>query len=387
MSTPPRPIQTPLNLFLPLKDGHAPDVADLLMALDAAEPNPVHVALARLGNVHGAQFVLQTFDKTAFLAVLTTYDSSFDDYILSFVEAIGTIFDKILQHVDGWNGTTPVRERSAEFLEFLRRHDARSLGRYSAYPGARVFDVRSALGMAPAVPVTSPPVEPLATRPVAGIQSLVLNAPKQEQLRYHFFRIDDPKLARRFVREFTDGGRFAVHLGPELPGPTETTHYLGVTAVGLHVLGTSLDTFPKAFVDGAKARALMLGDRGPSSPLHWDLAHDDIDLCVLLYAGTPQASTPRPPRSFSRRRPVDAVRSTRATAGCFPLRARRSDEAPRALRLRGWHQPAADRGTPQTQAGGASRAARDVRPGTARYPARWRRRHAQSGPEAPRPRH
>ena len=52
------PVQTPLNLFLPVRRGDEGALENLLMLTRLREPNPIDVALRRLGNVHFAQFVM-----------------------------------------------------------------------------------------------------------------------------------------------------------------------------------------------------------------------------------------------------------------------------------------------------------------------------------------
>jgi len=151
------PVQTPLNLFLPVRRGDEGALENLLMLTRLREPNPIDVALRRLGNVHFAQFVMIPIAPPAgvpdgpppqSLAVLTPYDGEFDDYIVSFVEAIGDIFDAILMHVDGGEAIVPVRNHRDAFIEFIRMHDIQSGGGiFSAYPGRRTFDIRDALGM------------------------------------------------------------------------------------------------------------------------------------------------------------------------------------------------------------------------------------------------
>lgn len=155
--SPRSPVQTPLNLFLPVKRGDEGALENLLVLTKLQEPNPIDVALRRLGNVHFAQFVMIPAAPPAgapdgppsqSLAVLTIYDGDFDDYIVSFVEAIGVIFDRILTHVEGGDTVVPVRENRDAFIEFIRKHDIQSGGGiFSAYPGRRTFDIRDALGM------------------------------------------------------------------------------------------------------------------------------------------------------------------------------------------------------------------------------------------------
>jgi hypothetical protein len=139
------PTQTPLNLVMPVKAGAAPALRMLLAAAGARDDRPIERALTGLGNVHHAQFVFLENDTR--LAVLTWYDGSFDDYILSFVEHIGGIFNAILQHVDGGGALVPVEMHRDAFLAFIRAHDLKSVHAFRAYPDRRLFDIKDALGI------------------------------------------------------------------------------------------------------------------------------------------------------------------------------------------------------------------------------------------------
>src|SRR5215213_11331876 len=107
-----------------------------LQALPPDE-NPVVNALNRLGTVHFARFVFLGDDQ---LAVITTYDGDFEQYISDFIEEIGDVFNALLQHVDAT--LVPVQSHRAEFLKFVQDHDLRCVGPfYSAYPQRTALDI------------------------------------------------------------------------------------------------------------------------------------------------------------------------------------------------------------------------------------------------------
>lgn len=138
------PVQTPLNLVMPIMDGELPKLGEVLKGFNQSEHKPLHNALQSLGNVHFAQFVF--LEKGTRLGVFTIYDGNFDDYILSFVEHIGEIFNHILKHIgDGGDKLVPVQENRDKFLRFIKEHDMTGLGQFSAYPGRRAFDIQQAL--------------------------------------------------------------------------------------------------------------------------------------------------------------------------------------------------------------------------------------------------
>jgi hypothetical protein len=89
------------------------------------------VALDRIATVHFARFVF--LGKTK-LAVITTYDGSFEDYLNDFINVIGKIFDALLQHMAD-APPLPVENNRQAFMEYVRANDLRCLGTfYSAYP-------------------------------------------------------------------------------------------------------------------------------------------------------------------------------------------------------------------------------------------------------------
>jgi len=139
------PTQTPLNLVMPVKPGTAPLLRALLTGVAARADRPVEHALIGLGNVHHAQFVFLENDTR--LGVLTWYDGPFEDYILSFVEHVGGIFNAILQHIDGADALVPVELHRDAFMSFIAAHDHRCLHSFSAYPDRRLFDIKDALGI------------------------------------------------------------------------------------------------------------------------------------------------------------------------------------------------------------------------------------------------
>lgn len=151
-ATPPAPykhdlaVQSPLTLIMTIKS--PADYATLKTLLDgiqAAPPdkNPVWVALEKLNNVHFARFVFM--ENNTKLAVITTYDGTFEDYIADFTREIGHIFDALLSHMDG-APPLPVQKNPKEFLDYVRRNDLRGMPPfYSAYPKATVSDIKAAL--------------------------------------------------------------------------------------------------------------------------------------------------------------------------------------------------------------------------------------------------
>jgi hypothetical protein len=136
-STSPAPAmkQNPLTLIMKIKSPK--DAAELQGLLTKflsmpRDQNPIDVALDKLAKVHFARFVFM--DNDTKLAVITSYDDSFEDYINDFINAIGDIFNALLAHMAD-APPLPVQKNRDAFLEYVRKNDLRSFGSfYCAYP-------------------------------------------------------------------------------------------------------------------------------------------------------------------------------------------------------------------------------------------------------------
>ena len=139
MSLPQSMKQNPLTLIMKIKS--PADSAALREMLNKflslpRDKNPIDVALDKLAKVHFARFVFMDDDTK--LAVITSYDDSFEDYINDFIDVIGDIFNALLSHMAD-APPLPVQKHRAEFLAYVRKNDLRCLGTfYSAYPALGV---------------------------------------------------------------------------------------------------------------------------------------------------------------------------------------------------------------------------------------------------------
>ena len=129
------PKQNPLTLIMKIKSPQ--DSAALRALLNKflslpRDQNPIDVALDKLAKVHFARFVFMDDDTK--LAVITSYDDSFEDYINDFIDVIGDIFNGLLAHMAD-APPLPVQQHRENFLAYVRKNDLRCLGTfYSAYP-------------------------------------------------------------------------------------------------------------------------------------------------------------------------------------------------------------------------------------------------------------
>ncbi len=137
-----KPVQNPLTLVMKIKskkDAQAlHQLLDRIQGLPPSE-NPIVAALTKIATVHFARFVFLNNDAN--LAVITSYDHSFEDYINDFVTEIGHVFDQLLSHMAD-APPLPVREHREEFLAYVKANDIPSVGTfYSAYPQLTVLDI------------------------------------------------------------------------------------------------------------------------------------------------------------------------------------------------------------------------------------------------------
>ena len=146
MAVPPQP--NPLTLIMPLQQGVP---LNQLQALLGQQQGAIDAALAVVGTVHFARFVL--FDSSSpnlqplansvgpfQLAVITTYDGDFDMYIQDFVQQLGPVFDELLKVTTDGASLVPVKDNVTEFIAWVKANDASqqppndALTQYAAYP-------------------------------------------------------------------------------------------------------------------------------------------------------------------------------------------------------------------------------------------------------------
>jgi hypothetical protein len=112
----------------------------LINQMQSAPPtqNPINVALNKIGTVHFARFVFLSQEQ---LGVITTFDGDFDEYLTSFVNDIGAVFDKLLAHVKD-APPLPVQQHPEAFSKFVKANNRPCEGTlYSAYPEWSVQDL------------------------------------------------------------------------------------------------------------------------------------------------------------------------------------------------------------------------------------------------------
>lgn len=138
-------VSNPLTLVMNIKSQEDfVELQKLLGGISAKPPgeNPIDNALTKIGTVHFARFV---FLSETQLAVITSYDGDFVQYIQAFTDELGDIFDALLSHMSN-PPPLPVQGNLKPFLEYVMANDrSRVNGElaplYCAYPELTVQDI------------------------------------------------------------------------------------------------------------------------------------------------------------------------------------------------------------------------------------------------------
>ncbi|QIG96232.1 MULTISPECIES: Dyp-type peroxidase [unclassified Bradyrhizobium] len=129
---------------------------------------------------------------------------------------------------------------------------------------------------------------------LADLQGNILRGyTKKPYVRYLILEVADRVAARRWLAASTSGrsdGVPQITSGDWGASKPDTCFNIGLTYEGLRALGTpsaSLEMFPNEFIEGMTARALKLGDVGPSAPETWPKPFNEpkrIHLIATIYA-------------------------------------------------------------------------------------------------------
>ena len=128
---------------------------------------------------------------------------------------------------------------------------------------------------------------------LADLQGNILRGyTNKPHVRYLILEVADPSAARHWLADSVSGrnGVPQITSGDWGTNRPDTCFNIGLTYEGLRALGTpssSLEMFPNEFVEGMTARAVKLGDVGPSAPENWPAPFNEpkrIHLIATIYA-------------------------------------------------------------------------------------------------------
>lgn len=145
-------VQSPLTLLIPMQENA---IYDLRKNLQKLQDQLAH-GLDQIGIVHFVRLLI--LPNTNILAIITTYDGSFDDYIQAFVRnpIVAGTFDTFLKVTDDVNTPpslptgpqmVPVQKNADIFVKYLNFYDYTNVERrdsfawYSAYPTMTVKQI------------------------------------------------------------------------------------------------------------------------------------------------------------------------------------------------------------------------------------------------------
>jgi deferrochelatase/peroxidase EfeB len=126
----------------------------------------------------------------------------------------------------------------------------------------------------------------------ADVQGNILRGYRKPRVRYLILEVTDRAAARRWLIASTSDRSGVPQITSQVPWTDKpaTCFNIGLTFDGLKALGappSSLDTFPTEFKEGMSARAVKLGDVGPSAPQTWPAPFTDpkrVHLIATIYA-------------------------------------------------------------------------------------------------------
>jgi len=132
-----KPIQNPLTMVIPLKEGKTVD--DLQQFMADILPDNLD-ALKEVGTIHYLR--IMPLDNGRKVAFCSDYDGSFEKYCIDFAVTLGTsFFEPLLTEFAPATPPIPVAEHIPEFTQTIAYFDHQPLFYYSAYPETTVQDV------------------------------------------------------------------------------------------------------------------------------------------------------------------------------------------------------------------------------------------------------
>jgi hypothetical protein len=116
--TPGDNVQRMMNLIMPLKDKSA--VGRALAALAIAQnKDEIFAGLDNVGTVHFARFVIVDDN----ICMFSVYDGDFTNYIRDFIATIGSVFDAVVNLVEGGEAVIPSEQNIEAFIDWVHDHD------------------------------------------------------------------------------------------------------------------------------------------------------------------------------------------------------------------------------------------------------------------------
>jgi hypothetical protein len=111
-------VQCMMNLVMPLKDKSP--VGRALAALAIAQnKDAIYAGLNNVGTVHFARFVIVGDN----ICMFSVYDGDFTNYIRDFIATIGSVFNAVVELVEGGEKVTPCENNVEAFIQWVHERD------------------------------------------------------------------------------------------------------------------------------------------------------------------------------------------------------------------------------------------------------------------------
>jgi catalase len=111
-------VQRMMNLIMPLKDKSAVGRANAAFAI-ANNVDEIFAGLDNVGTVHFARFLL----IGDYICMISVYDGDFTNYIRDFIATIGSVFDAVVELVEGGEAIIPSEKNIEAFIDWVHAHD------------------------------------------------------------------------------------------------------------------------------------------------------------------------------------------------------------------------------------------------------------------------
>ncbi len=111
-------VQRMMNLIMPLKDATPVGRAKAAFAI-AQNVDAIFAGLDNVGTIHFARFDLIGDN----ICMLSVYDGDFASYIRDFIVTIGSVFDAVIDLVEGGDAMIPTTRNVEAFIDWVHAHD------------------------------------------------------------------------------------------------------------------------------------------------------------------------------------------------------------------------------------------------------------------------
>jgi hypothetical protein len=111
-------LQRMMNLIMPLKDKSPIGRAKAALAI-AQNKDEIYAGLDNVGTVHFARFVIVDDN----ICMFSVYDGDFTNYIRDFIATIGSVFNAVVELVEGADAVIPSEQNVEAFIDWVHAHD------------------------------------------------------------------------------------------------------------------------------------------------------------------------------------------------------------------------------------------------------------------------